>query len=263
MRTVQCVSEYQKTTQYSAFRLFRSSVHLAETDSDLIHCKCGLAKGGSPSARWSWLILVASLTQAVFLFSVAQSVYAQTENPSSVADGYKSEELDLNPTNADPSTAVDGDKIKFRQFDKWLYRCVEQKSDDKVKKDICEILQVSQAKYKEKNVNVLTIALGHHDGASGYNRLSILLPLNILLSKGFHIATDNSRHKFKFSFHSCSRAGCWLIENVENDFIKAFKQGNHATARFTLVNGQLVQVKFSLIGFTAAYKALTTGLNIE
>lgn len=161
------------------------------------------------------------------------------------------------------------ENITSKTHGDWVYRCFRPQIDKKntgIKQ--CEIAQIVSANYEKRPINILTLALAKdkrtksqdENGKPTGEIVSIVLPLNVRLKDGFVITIDDKKPVFQVPFRNCNQTGCWLVERVPAEMIKAFQNGQFGYAQFGLMTGQNLRVKFSLKGFTAAYTELMQSL---
>ena len=85
--------------------------------------------------------------------------------------------------------------------------------------------------------------------------LTALVPLNMYLPAGLSIdAADKS--VVQLSYRNCNQAGCWSQQKLDAKMIAALSKAADGTGHVQLMNGQKVNIKFSLKGLSAALDAL-------
>jgi len=143
-------------------------------------------------------------------------------------------------------------------FDDWVHRCSEIIVEEKPFTQ-CELLQLQQQQQGENMINILILAFAQVAPKEGENSAQFMLtsvvPLDVFLPDGIRFLVD-SRAVMHLPFRNCNPNGCWSQIVVEEAVLEAFKRKNEGLARFTIVNGQEVEVKFSLKGLTAGLDAL-------
>ncbi|WP_323998332.1 invasion associated locus B family protein [Rhizobium mulingense] len=158
-----------------------------------------------------------------------------------------------------PDAVVQGQApaIKSQKFDDWYYRCTG--SGDAA---ACEVAQVAQVAKDGKNVNVLTLAIATAPAApqgksKGKPRLVLtaLLPLNVFLPAGLAIKADG-KPVAKLDYRNCNEAGCWAQQALDAKMAAALKKGSAAEGLVRLMNGQDVNIRFSLKGLSPALDEL-------
>jgi invasion protein IalB len=158
-----------------------------------------------------------------------------------------------------PDAVVQGQApaIKSQKFDDWYYRCTG--SGDTA---ACEVAQVAQVAKDGKNVNVLTLAIATAPAASqgkskGKPRLMLtaLLPLNVFLPSGLAIKADG-KPLAKLDYRNCNEAGCWAQQALDAKTTAALRKGLTAEGLVRLMNGQDVNIRFSLKGLSPALDQL-------
>lgn len=148
--------------------------------------------------------------------------------------------------------------IKSQKFDDWYYRCTGSEGAE-----ACEVAQVAQVVKDGKNVNVLTLAISiasgdsQRKGEKGKSRLvlTVLLPLNVFLPSGLSIKADG-KPVVKLDYRNCNEAGCWAQQALDTKTTTALKKGATAEGLVRLMNGQDVNIRFSLKGLQPALDEL-------
>ncbi|TAU34678.1 invasion associated locus B family protein [Rhizobium leguminosarum] len=153
------------------------------------------------------------------------------------------------------ATAAPEPAIKSQKFDDWYYRCTGA-----VGAEACEVAQVAQVAEDGKNVNVLTLAISAApvDAQSkGKPRLMLtaLLPLNVYLPSGLSIKADG-KPVAKLEYRNCNQSGCWAQQALDTKMAAALKKGSTAEGLVRLMNGQDVNIRFSLKGLKPALDEL-------
>lgn len=111
-----------------------------------------------------------------------------------------------------------------------------------------------------KNVNILTLAIASSPAAAadkGKARLMLtaLLPLNVFLPSGLAITADG-KPVAKLAYRNCNQAGCWAQLALDTKTTAALRKGAAAEGLVRLMNGQDVNIRFSLKGLKPALDEL-------
>ncbi|TAV82946.1 invasion associated locus B family protein [Rhizobium leguminosarum] len=160
------------------------------------------------------------------------------------------------------ATAAPEPAIKSQKFDDWYYRCTGSAGSE-----ACEVAQVAQVAKDGKPVNILTLAIaaspagsagkGKDKGDKGKPRLmlTVLLPLNVFLPSGLSIKADG-KPVAKLDYRNCNQSGCWAQQALDTKTAAALKKGSSAEGLVRLMNGQDVNIRFSLKGLKPALDEL-------
>lgn len=149
-------------------------------------------------------------------------------------------------------------RILSERFDDWFYRCVEVEDGEK-KTTRCEVVQIAQTKQGEETVNLLTLSLSEtSENKKKTTVLTVLAPLNVYLPAGVALSVDEGK-AVTLTYRNCNNAGCWLQHLMTDKFLTEMKGGAAGFAKFRLINGQNLNIKFSLKGLPAALKSLQDG----
>jgi invasion protein IalB len=151
--------------------------------------------------------------------------------------------------------------VRSIRFDDWYYRCVDADAGKGKSVRQCEVAQIAQVKAGEKGSNVLTLAIAK-TAASGENPhsstgllLTALVPLNVILPVGLGLAADG-KDVVTIAYRNCNQAGCWAQQALDGNMLDALRKGNAAEARLRLMNGQAINLRFSLKGLAKALAEL-------
>lgn len=150
-------------------------------------------------------------------------------------------------------------RIASERFDDWFYRCVGSEKEKDKKPARCEAVQIAQTKEGDKAINLLTISLSEVTQKKKKNTvLTVLAPLNVFLPAGLALSVD--RHKpVTLRYRNCNNAGCWLQHIVDRKTLARLTSGKSGFAKIRLINGQNLNIKFSLKGLKSALRALQKG----
>lgn len=182
---------------------------------------------------------------------------------------------DSNPKNASENQIgpkfekVNGIKdggTSLERFHDWHMRCVPNDHSP----GICEIAQVAQVMREQGGDTVLSMAIAPNmaasqsrDGiASPSMSLTMLVPLNVALPAGLSISADG-KPITRLAYRNCNQSGCWAVTSLRPAMLSALKKGRTGAATLNLVDGQALEIQFSLTGFTAALAALESQTQIR
>ncbi|MGN6450951.1 MAG: invasion associated locus B family protein [Brucella intermedia] len=152
-------------------------------------------------------------------------------------------------------------KVQATRFDDWYYRCADVKVADGKSIAQCEVAQVAQVKQGEGTANVLTLAIAKTAPEAGKKAsdndllLTALVPLNVVLPVGLGLAVDG-KDVVTIPYRNCNQAGCWAQQKLDGKMLTALQKGSAGEARLRLMNGQNINLKFSLKGLTKALAEL-------
>ncbi|MDH7793817.1 invasion associated locus B family protein [Ochrobactrum sp. AN78] len=85
--------------------------------------------------------------------------------------------------------------------------------------------------------------------------MTALVPLNVVLPIGLGLAAD-SKDVVTIPYRNCNQAGCWAQQKLDPKMLGALQKGTSGEARLRLMNGQNINLKFSLKGLTKALAEL-------
>ncbi|WP_294605330.1 MULTISPECIES: invasion associated locus B family protein [Bacteria] len=186
-----------------------------------------------------------------------------TEMPQSFA------EAGVNPTTSE------GSGLEYptqQRFGDWFYRCIDASAISKQTKNLtkrngkkCELMQLQQVKHENDVITILSIAISLkypiNDSRKPNFVMTSVTPLNVYLPFGLRYSIIG-KEILKTNFQNCNKEGCWARQNLDNKLLQTFKKASDAEGHFQLVNGQNVNIKFSLKGLPDAIAALKQGARL-
>ena len=164
------------------------------------------------------------------------------------------------------STQQPAPQARVQKFDDWYYRCIDGKAADGSSATHCEVAQIATVKQGEQDVNVLTLAIAKADAPAAPKQkstkqpaselvLTALVPLNMYLPAGLGIDAAD-KPVVQLSYRNCNQAGCWSQQKLDTKMVAVLTKATDGTGRVQMMNGQKVNIKFSLKGLPAALDAL-------
>ncbi|PRA75779.1 invasion-associated locus B family protein [Ochrobactrum sp. MYb29] len=161
----------------------------------------------------------------------------------------------------DAADQAQGQKVQSTRFDDWFYRCVDVKASDGKALQQCEVAQIAQVKQGDQDVNVLTLAIAKTAPEAGKKPsdndllLTAIVPLNVVLPIGLGFAADG-KDVVTVPYRNCNQAGCWAQQKLDGKMLSALQKSSAGEAHLRLMNGQNINLKFSLKGLTRALAEL-------
>lgn len=157
-------------------------------------------------------------------------------------------------------------QARVQKFDDWYYRCIDGKAADGSAATHCEVAQIATVKQGDQDVNVLTLAIAKADAPAAPDKktakqpasdlvLTALVPLNMYLPAGLSIDAGD-KPVVQLAYRNCNQAGCWSQQKLDAKMIVALSKSADGTGHVQMMNGQKVNIKFSLKGLSAALDAL-------
>lgn len=133
------------------------------------------------------------------------------------------------------------------RFGDWDYNCVPQKGE---KSPRCELVQVAELGRGRHEDPVLSLAFSKlNDRPNAAIELTLLVPLNVDLEKGLSLWVDDVLLQ-TLHYRNCNQAGCWAKQEVNAAILKRLAAASRGQARFHLVQGEEVELLFSLRGLS-------------
>jgi invasion protein IalB len=157
-------------------------------------------------------------------------------------------------------------QARVQKFDDWYYRCIDGKAADGSTAESCEVAQIATVKQGDQDVNILTLAVAKAPAPAATDKkavkqpanelvLTTLVPLNMYLSAGISIDASD-KQIVQLAYRNCNQAGCWAQQKLDAKMVSALSKATDGTGHVQMMNGQKVNIKFSLRGLSAALDAL-------
>ncbi len=165
------------------------------------------------------------------------------------------------PAAALPSTPEEP-SVRSVKFDDWYYRCVDVKGVDATVATNCEVAQIAQVKQDGKDVSILTLAIARTAPSAQNDKkhatdflLTALVPLNVFLPAGFGLNADGKAVAHT-DYRNCNQAGCWAQQKLDAKMLASMRASASGEGSLRLMNGQNINIKFSLKGLATALAEL-------
>ncbi len=158
-------------------------------------------------------------------------------------------------------------QARVQKFDDWYYRCIDGKAADGSAATSCEVAQIATVKQGDQDVNILTLAVAKAPSAPPSTSpkggkqlaneliLTTLVPLNMYLPAGIGIDASD-KPVVQLAYRNCNQAGCWAQQKLDTKMVAALAKATDGIGHVQMMNGQKVNIKFSLKGLAAALEAL-------
>ncbi|MFS8048052.1 invasion associated locus B family protein [Rhizobium sp. BR 314] len=208
-----------------------------------------------------------TLTSAVFLSSVLLAFSATgQEQPAPAAANTSSGASSTQAASPQTDEQKPAPQARVQKFDDWYYRCIDGKAADGAVAESCEVAQIATVKQGDQDVNVLTLAVAKGAAPTATDKkaakqpaselvLTTLVPLNMYLPAGIGIDASE-KPVVQLAYRNCNQAGCWAQQKLDAKMVAALSKASDGTGHLQMMNGQKVNIKFSLKGLSAALDAL-------
>jgi invasion protein IalB len=202
---------------------------------------------------------VAFLSSALVAFSAAAQ-----EQPAPVATSSGASSIQAATPQTDEQKPAP--QARVQKFDDWYYRCIDGKAADGSASESCEVAQIATVKQGDQDVNVLTLAVAKVPAPAATDKkaakqpaselvLTTLVPLNMYLPAGISIDASD-KQVVQLAYRNCNQGGCWAQQKLDGKMVSALAKATDGTGHVQMMNGQKVNIKFSLKGLSAALDAL-------
>ncbi len=138
---------------------------------------------------------------------------------------------------------------EIQRFENWQLRC-EQK--DQWEEKTCHIVQSLKADETGRRVLQVLVARFGAEQAPG---ALISVPIGIRLPPGIVLQIDKKAAQ-RFPLERCTPKTCQAQVRLDDKLLASFMAGANGRVTFHDASGQAINVSFSLMGFTAAFKEL-------
>lgn len=168
------------------------------------------------------------------------------------------------------TTSAQTPQLIEQAFDDWVYRCVLP--PDGAETDATPACELSQSVLikppsaegfvqSDELVEVLNLTLSRANDKAGNVdwALIVLTPLDVHLAADFALVIGKNE-AILARYRNCNHQGCWVVVPINNAALNGLKRASEAVAGFQMVNGQKINISFSLIGFTKAFSAFKDGV---
>jgi len=177
---------------------------------------------------------------------------SSTGETAQVGDSAADQILDLGEPVGDGSPQL-GDRYSKETHGDWDLACVKTNEEA----DPCSLLQVMKDPTGNPMAEISLFRIEQNSGGQAVAGATIVVPLETLLATGISISVDGAPGK-RYSLNHCSPVGCYAQIGLTEADIAAYKQGKEAvlSLRPALAPDNLVELSFSLAGFTSGYKVV-------
>ncbi|RKQ97182.1 invasion protein IalB [Kushneria sinocarnis] len=142
----------------------------------------------------------------------------------------------------------DGSDASTRQFQDWEVRCPNTEGAA----NRCTMTQLIDN--PENDQPLMRVVVAHPPQVDG-PVMVFLLPLGVRLAPGLQLSVDGSQGT-PFPYQVCLDRGCRADLPLEPELLQQLRGGSTATLSMVGPNGQQRDLDISLMGFTAASRAI-------
>ena len=132
----------------------------------------------------------------------------------------------------------------------WITNCSSASTDSE------KICTLERSMFVDQNFrNKLVTIIMQTRSSSKDIQFTLISPLGTLIQQGVKIGFDEKLlNENAYAFNVCQQLGCVTSFKIENDILNRFKKGNNLDLEYISTNNQKIKIKFSLAGFTDAFK---------
>jgi invasion protein IalB len=153
-----------------------------------------------------------------------------------------------NASTQKPAANTGQNNVKVTHHKDWEVRC--PKSDEQ---GPCEMTQL--IKNPDNDKPIMRVLMGYPPQANGQPAMILILPLGTRLTQGVQLSVDGGK-TLRFPFQICLKEGCRAAFQVKSSLLHQLKHGQSAKATIVGPKGHQINLKISLLGFTASNKAI-------
>lgn len=209
---------------------------------------------------------VKTLASAVFVSSTLYASFGLAQEQPAAPANAGTQQSQQSPAETTAGQTQPAPQARVQKFDDWYYRCIDGKAADGSAATHCEVAQIATVKQGDQDVNVLTLAIAKADAPAAPDKktakqpasdlvLTALVPLNMYLPAGLSIDAAD-KPAVQLAYRNCNQAGCWSQQKLDTKTISALAKAADGVGHVQMMNGQKVNIKFSLKGLSAALDAL-------
>jgi len=134
----------------------------------------------------------------------------------------------------------------------WITNCSSVSTDSE------KICTLERSMFVDQNLrNKLVTIIMQTRSSSKDIQFTLISPLGTLTQQGVKIGFDEKLlNENAYAFNVCQQLGCVTSFKIENDILNRFKKGNNLDLEYVSTNNQKIKIKFSLAGFTDAFKRI-------
>jgi len=129
----------------------------------------------------------------------------------------------------------------------WVYRCADGTSSHQ-----CEIAQ--RISVAETGQRIVEFVISYISGQE-YPRGVVILPLGVLVQQPILLQVEGGQ-KYAFNVNHCEANGCVGYLDIVPDMLSSFQKGEELALVVANAQGQNVEMKLSLMGFSKTFKEL-------
>lgn len=135
----------------------------------------------------------------------------------------------------------------FEVYEDWRMSCADAAASS------CRVWQRVQVALNGVAQDVMALSLAPAETETGFAFL-IQLPLDVYLPDDIGLRVDGTAERV-IRFRNCNAAGCWALLPADAALLRQLRRGLEGEVAFSLMEGERVQISFSLRGMTAALRA--------
>lgn len=132
----------------------------------------------------------------------------------------------------------------------WLFQC-ETEGEEKT----CEVLYVADIAINDQKLPIFRFSVSKTKEDNHYGIFYFPYSVDFFLGAKPRIYVDG-RKLDDVPWINCTAQGCWAHKKLSNKFVNRLKRGREGVLRLVLLDGRNLDVKFSLMGVTAALNKL-------
>lgn len=138
--------------------------------------------------------------------------------------------------------------IETTQYQDWKVRCLQASGTHK-----CEMTQLISN--PSADTAIMRVIMGYPQQAKNTAVMVFALPLGTRLAPGLRISIDGGK-PIRIPFQVCLRNGCRATLPLKPSLLSKFRNGVSAEVSLIGPRGKRIDLEISLMGFTAASKAI-------
>ena len=143
---------------------------------------------------------------------------------------------------------ADGHILEQENFEAWQYTCVSEQNQK-----ICDLREFVFDSSTNEVVSYLSITINPEK----LTQMQIAFPHAVNLKSPIKLQIDDE-NPIDLNYAYCNQSACFVAEIIGENFVNFFKSGNQVSIKVLFLDNREATITYSLSGFTAGYKKLSS-----
>ena len=138
--------------------------------------------------------------------------------------------------------------LEQENFEAWQYTCVSEQNQK-----ICDLREL----VFDSNTNEVVSYLSLTINPDKLTQMQIAFPHAVNLKSPIKLQIDEN-DPIDLNYAYCNQSACFVAEIIGENFVNFFKSGNQVSIKVLFLDNREATITYSLSGFTAGYKKLSS-----